>query len=149
MLTLRNLVKDVLPPDALDRLRRSWVWRWVLTARYMRSLSYEIQSRTTRLESGQLEDLEARLVGPEDSGFYRQIVKEVVERSDLLLKQLDRKLEGQGARHGERLVELERELKRLREAVDRLTEALGNEDSLTPGQERLLPGAGGRPVAAE
>jgi hypothetical protein len=140
---LRNFLKDVLPPDAYD-----WLRRWVLTARYMRFLSYEIHARRTRLESGQLEDLEARLAGPE-GGFYRQIVREVVERSDLLLKELDRKLEGQGARRGERLVELENEVKRLREAVDRLAETLGTRGvasmeprTSTHGQEPAPPRSG-------
>jgi hypothetical protein len=154
MLWLRDFLKDVLPPNALNWLRKSWVRRWILTARYIRSLSYELYARRTRLESGQLEDLEARLVGPQ-GGLYRQIVKEVVERSDLLRKQLDRKLEGQGARHGERLVELENEMRRLRQAVNQLTDALGTPGDApvepppsTSGGKGSLPGADGRTLAA-
>jgi hypothetical protein len=152
MLQLRNFLKDVLPPSALEWLRKSSLRRWILTARYLRYVSYEIQARSTRLETGQLEDLEARLVGPQ-GGLYRQIVEEVIERSDLLLKQLDRKLEGQGARQGERLRELEVEVKRLREAVDRLTEATRGDASLeppptNPPQENPLPRAVGRTSAA-
>jgi hypothetical protein len=118
----------------------------------LRYVSYEIQARSTRLESGPLEDLEGRLVGPQ-GGLYRQIIEEVIERSDLLLKQLDRKLEGQGARQGERLRELEDEVKRLREAMDRLTEATRGDASAGPPttdtpQENPLPRAVGRTSAA-
>jgi hypothetical protein len=153
MLWLRDFLKDVLPPSALSWLRKSGLWRWIVTARYIRSLSYELDARRKRLEGGHVEDLEARLVGP-GGGLYRQIVKEVVERCDLLLKQLDRKLEGQGARHGERLVELEDEVRRLREAVDHLTDALGTSGvpaeprPLTSGREGSLPGTDGRTLAS-
>jgi hypothetical protein len=151
MLQLRNFLKDVLPPSALEWLRKSSLRRWVLTARYLRSVSYEIEARRTRLESGPLEDLEARLVGPQ-GGLYRQIIEEVIERSDLLLKQLDRKLEGQGARQGERLRELEDEVKRLREAVDRLTDTRGDASAepptTSPPRENPRPRAVGRTSAA-
>ena len=99
------------------------------------------------MESGQLEDLEARMVGP-GGGLYRQMVREVVERSDLLLKQLDRKVEGQGARHGERLTALEAEVAGLRESVDRLAEVLGVPERPSAGSgkgDRSAPG--GTPFA--
>jgi hypothetical protein len=130
---LRSSLKDILPPSALN-----WLRRWVLTGRYVRSLSHELYARRKGVESGQLEDLEARLVGP-GGGLYRQMVREVVERSDLLMKQLDRKLEGQGARHGERLAALEAEVAGLRESVDRLAEVLG-----LPGRPSAGSGSGER-----
>lgn len=134
---LRSSLKDILPPSALN-----WLRRWVLTGRYVRSLSHEVYARRKRVESGQLEDLEARLVGP-GGGLYRQMVREVVERSDLLLKQLDRKMDGQGARHGERLTSLEAEVAGLRESVDRLTEVLGlpgRPSAGSGGEDRTAPG---------
>jgi hypothetical protein len=149
MLWLRDFLKDILPPNAVK-----WLRRWILTARYIRFLSHELYARRRQLETGQIENLEARLVGPR-GGLYRQIVKEVVERSDLLLNQLDRRLEGQGARHGERLVELENEIRQLRQAVDHLTAALRTPSDVpeepppsTFGRKGSLPRTDGRTLAA-
>jgi hypothetical protein len=111
----REFLKKTLPTPIV-----SWLRRWLGTARYLRFMSYEVSRRQSRLETGShLETLESRLAARRD-GFYQQMVKEVVERTDLVLQQLDRKVEGQGARHAERLGALEEELARLRTAVDEL-----------------------------
>lgn len=111
----REFLKKTLPTPIVN-----WLRRWLGTARYLRFMSYEVSRRQSRLETGShLETLESRLAARRD-GFYQQMVKEVVERTDLVLQQLDRKLEGQGARHAERLGALEEELARLRAAVDEL-----------------------------
>jgi hypothetical protein len=115
----RDFLKRTLPTPVVN-----WLRRWLGTARYLRFMSYEVSRRQSRLETGSpLETLESRLAARRD-GFYQQMVKEVVERTDLVLQQLDRKVEGQGARHAERLAALEEELMRLRTAVDELRAAL-------------------------
>jgi len=111
----REFLKKTLPTPMVN-----WLRRWRGTARYLRFMSYEVSRRQSRLETGsQLETIESRLAERRD-GFYQQMVKEVVERTDLVLQQLDRKVEGQGARHAERLAALEEELAQLRAAVDDL-----------------------------
>jgi hypothetical protein len=112
---LREFLKKTLPTPIVN-----WLRRWMGTARYLRFMSYEVSRRQSRLETGShLETLESRLAARRD-GFYQQMAKEVVERTDLVLQQLDRKVEGQGARHAERLQALEEELARLRVAVEEL-----------------------------
>lgn len=115
----RDFLKKVLPGPVVN-----WLRRWLGTFRYLRFMSYEVSRRQSRLETGSpLETLEGRLAARRD-GFYQQMAKEVLERTDLVLQQLDRKVEGQGARHAERLLALEEELVRLREAVEELRAAL-------------------------
>lgn len=115
----REFLKKTLPTPIVN-----WLRRWLGTARYLRFMSYEVSRRQSRLEPGSpLETLESRLAARRD-GFYQQMAKEVVERTDLVLQQLDRKVEGQGARHSERIQALEDELARLRMAVDELRAVL-------------------------
>ena len=115
----REFLKKTLPTPIV-----SWLRRWRGTARYLRFMSYEVSRRQSRLETGShLETIESRLAARRD-GFYQQMVKEVVERTDLVLQQLDRKVEGQGARHAERLGALEEELAQLRTAVEELRAVL-------------------------
>lgn len=119
MQRFRDFLKRTLPRSVVN-----WLRRWLGTARYLRFMSYEVSRRQSRLETGShLETLESRLAARRD-GFYQQMAKEVVERTDLVLQQLDRKVEGQGARHAERLHALEDELARLRVAVDELRAVL-------------------------
>jgi hypothetical protein len=115
----RDFLKRTLPTPVVN-----WLRRWLGTARYLRFMSYEVSRRQSRLETGSpLETLESRLAARRD-GFYQQMVKEVVERTDLVLQQLDRKIEGQAARQTERLGDLEAEVSQLREAVDELRSML-------------------------
>jgi hypothetical protein len=125
----REFLKKTLPFPIVN-----WLRRWLGTARYLRFMSYEVSRRQSRLETGSsLETLESRLAARRD-GFYQQMVKEVVERTDLVLHQLDRKVEGQGARHAERLAVLEDEISQLRVAVDELRTLL--ESTALPPSER-------------
>lgn len=125
----REFLKKTLPFPIVN-----WLRRWLGTARYLRFMSYEVSRRQSRLETGSsLETLESRLAARRD-GFYQQMVKEVVERTDLVLHQLDRKVEGQGARHAERLAVLEDEISQLRMALDELRALL--ESTAPPPSER-------------
>jgi cob(I)alamin adenosyltransferase len=84
----------------------------------MKALSYELVERDTRLD-----DIDARVAIHSD-GFYQQMVREILERTDVVLHELNRRIEGQGARHDERFQLLEEQIGELRSAIDRLQEAL-------------------------
>jgi hypothetical protein len=109
----RQFLKRILPDPAVN-----WLRRWRATGRYLRGVSQEVLERDSHLE-----DLERRMAGRKD-GFYHQLVKEVVERTDVVVQQLDRRIEGQGARHGDLLRHLEADLQNLRQEVARLREAV-------------------------
>jgi hypothetical protein len=110
---LRDLLIRALPSSAVDRIRRRRAVR-----RYLRDLADELLRRHSRLEAVE-EDL---ATGP--GGFYERVVKEILERTDLVLQQLDRRLEGQAARDDARLRGLEEEIATLRQAVVELRATL-------------------------
>ena len=95
-----------------------WIRRQRAARRYMKALSYEMVERDTRLD-----DIDARVAIHSD-GFYQQMVREILERNDVLLHELNRRIEGQGARHDERLQVLEEQVAELRRAVEKLRDAL-------------------------
>lgn len=114
LLWLRRVLKKLLPDRTVDRIRRKRA-----TKRYLDAVSHELLERETRLD-----DFESRLSGERD-GFYQRIVHDVLERTEVVLQELDRRIEGLSARSGQRLtaledrmVELAEELRRLREAVE-------------------------------
>jgi hypothetical protein len=109
---VRDFLKRILP-----RRMVNWIRRRLATRRYLKAISYELLARDTRLD-----DLEAQIAARRD-GFYDRLVQDVLERTDLVLQQLDRRIEGVSARHGERLHAVEEELRLLREAVERLSAA--------------------------
>jgi hypothetical protein len=95
-----------------------WIRRQRAARRYLKALSYEMVERDTRLD-----DIDARVAIHSD-GFYQQMVREILERTDVVLHELNRRIEGQGARHDERLRTLEEEVGSLRLAVERLQKTL-------------------------
>lgn len=113
---MRELLKRILPGRLVERIRRRNALR-----RYLHDLSDELLERDTHLE-----DLEERVLETRP-GLYARIVRDVVDRTDLIVKELDRRIEGQGARHADRLRALEEEMARLREAVEELRAALGRD----------------------
>ena len=113
---MRELLKRILPGRLVERIRRRNALR-----RYLRDLSFEMLERDTRLEDLEEGVLEAR------PGLYARIVRDVVDRTDLIVKELDRRIEGQGARHADRLRALEQEVAQLRRAVEELRAALGRD----------------------
>jgi hypothetical protein len=132
---LRRFLKKVLPDPTVN-----WIRRWRATGRYLRSVSEEVLERDSHLE-----DLERRIAGRED-GFYQRLVKDVVERTEVVVQQLDRRIEGQGARHGEMLRHLEGDLRSLREEMARLREAVEELQRRLDGAatERRSPGRASR-----
>lgn len=110
---LLDVGKKVLPDALIEAYRRRRA-----TRRYLKSLGYEMYERQIRLR---LEDVEARMAARRD-GFYERLVKEVVDRTELILQELDRRIEGLSARHGNELRSLRDELGALRERLDGLEE---------------------------
>lgn len=109
MRAFREFLKRVLPRPIVN-----WIRRRLALRRYLRAISLELMYRDTRLD-----DLDGQIAARRD-GFYERLVREVLERTDLVLQQLDRKIEGVSARDGERLDALERELTEMRDALERL-----------------------------
>jgi hypothetical protein len=105
---LRDIAKKILPKPVLEWYRRRRAVR-----QYLRSLGYEIYDRTVRLE---LEDVEGRIAARRD-GFYERLVQDVLERTELILQELDRRIEALTARHGNEIRELRSEVQAVREAM--------------------------------
>lgn len=105
---IRDIAKKILPHRFVE-----WYRRRRAVKQYLSSLGYEIYDRTVRLE---LEDVEGRIAARRD-GFYERLVHDVLERTELVLQELDRKIEGLNARHGNELRELRMEVQTLRETL--------------------------------
>lgn len=105
---LREFAKRVLPDPVVD-----WIRRRRAVRQYLNALGHEIYDRTVRLE---LDDLEGRIAARRD-GFYERLVQDVLERTELILQELDRKIEGVSARHGNEIRELRMEVQTLRESL--------------------------------
>jgi hypothetical protein len=92
---------------------------------YLRDLGFEMYDRSMGPEQ---EDVEGRIAARRD-GFYQQMVRDVLERTELILQELDRRIEALGARHGNELRELRQEVRAIQEIVGRA--------STTPATEPL------------
>jgi hypothetical protein len=113
---LRDIAKKILPKPVLEWYRRRRAVR-----QYLRSLGYEIYDRTVRLE---LEDVEGRIAARRD-GFYERLVQDVLERTELILQELDRRIEALTARHGNEIRELRSEVRAIRESMSAIGPAAG------------------------
>jgi hypothetical protein len=109
--SLGNLAKKVLPTDMVDRYRRRRALR-----RYLRSLSYEIYDRQQKLR---VEELEGTIIARRPD-ITERLMKDLLDRMDLLLQQLHRQVEGLGARHGSEIERLRAEMEDLRSTVHTL-----------------------------
>lgn len=128
---VRQIAKKVLPDRFID-----WYRRRRATRNYLRALSYELLERQTRLD-----DLEARIAARRD-GFYQQVVRDVLERTEIILQELDRRIEGLSARTGNELRAVEGQLAQLRADVATLRERLdlrGPGDRARRGLEQPTP----------
>jgi hypothetical protein len=104
------------PKPLVIRRRRKRAYK-----RYMTALSYELLERET-----QLDYIEGRVSARRD-GFYERIVREVLERTELILQELDRRIEGVSARGNERMNALEEQLIALRDQLNNLRQIAGPE----------------------
>jgi hypothetical protein len=107
----RELVKRILPTPALEAYRRRRALR-----RYLRSLSYEIHDRGRMYA---LEEIEGQLLARRPD-LTRRLMNDLLMRTDLLVKELDRQVEAVRSRHGSQLAELRREVAALRASLEAL-----------------------------
>lgn len=115
-LVIARIAVVVLPHGVLERYRRRRALR-----KYLKALAYEIYDRQIRLE---IDDLDGRIAARRD-GFYDRLVKDVLERTELILQELDRRIEGLTARHGNELRSLRADVEALRSEVRTLRSSDG------------------------
>jgi len=106
---VRRGVIKVTPKPVVTRRRRKRAMK-----RYMKALSFELLERET-----QLDYIEGRVAARRD-GFYARMVREVLERTEMILQELDRRIEGVSARGSERMNAIEEQLFQLRDEIGRL-----------------------------
>jgi hypothetical protein len=135
LLWARTAARKVLGERFAD-----WYRRRRATRQYLEALSYELLERETRLDH-----LEGRIAARRD-GFYQRIVTDVLERTEIILQELDRRIEGLTARTGQRLSGLEDEVAALREELDGLRRSIEPGAGRRDGRET---GAAPAPAAAE
>jgi DNA repair exonuclease SbcCD ATPase subunit len=109
--SIREPIKRILPASVLDAYRRRRALR-----RYLRALSYEIHDRNRTYP---LEQLEGKLLARRPD-LTKRLMHDLLMRSDLLVQELDRQLEGVRSRHGSQLAELRHELEALRASLEAL-----------------------------
>lgn len=106
--SVRNFAKKVLPEYVVDRYRRRRMLR-----RYMQSLSYELYDRQEKLD---VEYLEGTVLARRPD-LSERMMKDILERTDIVLQRLDRQIEGLRARHGNELRELREEMAAVRASL--------------------------------
>jgi hypothetical protein len=106
---VRRGVIKVTPRPIVTRRRRKRAIK-----RYLKALSFELLERET-----QLDYIEGRVAARRD-GFYERMVREVLERTEMILQELDRRIEGVSARGGERMNAIEEQLIALRDELSHL-----------------------------
>ena len=106
-----GIAKKVFPQSAIDAYRRRRALR-----HYLRSLSYEIYDRGVR---HRVEELEGTVLVRRPD-ITEKLMKDVLDRTDLVLQQLHRQIEGVRARQGKEIGELRSEVERLQSMVGEL-----------------------------
>jgi hypothetical protein len=123
---LRELAKRVLPENLIEAYRRRRAAR-----RYLRTLGAEVRLRNQQM---QVEELEGKVLAKRPE-ITDRLVKDLLERVDLVVQQLDRQLEAIRARHGN-------ELRSLRDEVDALkTSVAALEAAVAPEPQQPRPAA--------
>ncbi|HXF57849.1 MAG TPA: hypothetical protein VNO34_09845 [Actinomycetota bacterium] len=138
MTAARELLKRVLPEGTIAWYRRRRALR-----NWLREVAHELYDRQAKL---QVEELEGRLLARRPD-ITARLTKDLLSRMDLVLQELDRKLEGLRARHGSELRALGEQVDALREELRALREevaALGERTGLLPTSVALR---GGGPTA--
>jgi hypothetical protein len=115
---VRSLAKKMLPDQAIEWYRRRRALR-----HYLRSLSYQVYDRGDKME---IEELEGTILAKRPE-LTERLTKDVLERTDLILQELDRQIEGVRARHGNELRSLRDEVDELRASLVELAEQLQGE----------------------
>ena len=123
MQSIRSALKKALSDPIVFRYRRRRAIR-----RYIRELGYEVYDRTIRLER---EELEERIIARRH-GFYDRLVRDVLERTQIVLGRLDERIEAVSARQGEEIIRLQEELAAIRSSMADLQAALDELRSSAP-----------------
>lgn len=111
----RELAKRYLPARVVDALRRRRALR-----RYLRSIGYELTDRSRTFALEELEgDVLSRL-----PDLTERVTQDILLRTDLLIQQLDRKIEGLRARSSTELRELRQAIEALRSDLETLRAAI-------------------------
>jgi hypothetical protein len=139
MRAFKNFLKKFLPEHYIESYRRRRAVR-----AYMRSLSHEIYDRQKQLR---IEELEGKILARRPSLTHR-LMKDLLERMDVVMEGFHRQLEGMRARHGTELRELRAEVEGLRAAVDALREELERQDGAGAGAFPAEEGAERREAPA-
>lgn len=113
MQSWREFGKKVLPSRFIDSYRRRRALRT-----FMSELSYELYDRQIKLL---VEDIEGSVLARRPA-ITDRLSKDLLTRTDLLLQELDRRIEGVRARQGEELRSLRNELAAVRDEMASLGE---------------------------
>jgi hypothetical protein len=116
---------------------RAGISRRRAVRRLLDDLARDLQRRQIRLD-----DLEGAIDAERD-GFHERIVSDVLERSELILAELDRRIADVAARIDRDLGEMERRLVDLHEKLQRLRATKGESGQPTSGQRVSEQGASG------
>jgi polyhydroxyalkanoate synthesis regulator phasin len=111
-----DIAKKVLPADALDRYRRRRALR-----RFLRSLSFEIYDRQQKLR---VEELEGTVLARRPD-ITERLMKDLLDRTDVVLQELHRQIQGLQARQGSEIDALRADVEHLRATVAELQSRLG------------------------
>ena len=108
---LNEFAKKILPSRFVH-----WYRRRRASRRFMRALGYEVFDRQQRMD---LEDVEGRAIAKRQ-GLQEQIVKDVLSRTDLVLQELHRRIEGVSTRQAEELRALAAEVEAIKRQIETL-----------------------------
>jgi uncharacterized membrane protein YccC len=123
----RDFGKRVLPSGAIEQFRRL---RSLL--RYLRTLSYEVYDRQ---KTYHVEELEGELIARRPD-ITERMMKDLLERTDILLQELHRQVEALRARQGSDLREVRARVEELANQVQKLRsdlQAVRGEPTTVPG----------------
>jgi hypothetical protein len=115
---LASIGKQVLPDPVVEWYRRRRMLR-----RYLKQLGFELYNRQSQLDP---EELEGRLAAARD-GFTQGLVRDVLERTDLVMQTLDRRIEGLTVRQSSEVRDLEHQLSELRASMEALRAELAGQ----------------------
>ena len=111
MQSMRDFAKTVLPDPFVGWIRRRRAVRI-----YLKELGYEIHSAQASLDP---EDVEARLEARRE-GAYGVILKDLLERTDLLIQEMDRRIGGFTVRFDRELRALKSQMEEIRVLLDEI-----------------------------
>jgi hypothetical protein len=123
MQRVREFLKRALPRPIVE-----WIRRRKAVRTYVSELAYEIYYSNTSIDS---EEIEAR-VAARGQGAYGTLLKDVLERTDLVFQQLDRRIEGSSVRTANELRQIRAEIQEIRSLLQDLQ--AGRPDSASIGR---------------